>query len=224
MKLRSRTKIGQAMPSPVTRVSPIPKNATTTALTSPNPGAASFGPGTLSKFSTITVNAICPAPIYSFDGILKSFPVFDYLTKEVRCMIWRAAGDLNPRNNPIQTVPHIGPGGFQFQSKIPIPPEFFACKDYFGEVRKRYVILYNRLQANDMSLAQYIPPKLWFNPAIDRFCLVSHWTPQEFNVGIRLLFEFLQASKIAVSVDCAEKPEYNLNTWQTIFHHKNIPK
>ncbi|KAA8565395.1 hypothetical protein MFRU_071g00170 [Monilinia fructicola] len=224
MKLRSGSKIGQAKLPPITRASQIPKNSTTAAPISSTPSAESFGPGTLSKLSSNSVKVICPAPIYSFDGILESFPVFKTLPPELQTMIWKEATYINPRNVPIQIVPYAGPGEFRFQNDLPIPRAFFACKAYFTEAKKRYVILNNRFKANDMSLAQHIPPNLWFNSAIDRFCPVLHWSPQHFAVGVRLFFEVLQVSKIAVNIDCIEERDYNLNTWPTIFHQINIPR
>ncbi|KAI9644244.1 hypothetical protein NHQ30_007599 [Ciborinia camelliae] len=178
--------------------------------------------GALASLSSASSNATDQAPVYSSEGILKTFTIFKSLPRELQIMIWRRAVDSNPRNVPVEIMPHIGPGGFQFQNNIPIPECFLACKDYYEEAERRYSVLGHRLRANDMSLVQHVHPNLWLNPAIDRFCPVGHWDPQMFEVGLKLFFDVLQVSKIAVSDDTIELPTYNEYSWKTYFHKQRI--
>ncbi|KAF7873884.1 hypothetical protein EAF04_002556 [Stromatinia cepivora] len=165
-----------------------------------------------------------PARIDSLDGTCETFPHFRSLPKEVQTMIWSDAVDLNPLNVPVGIIPQIGPGGFQFYSNVPIPECFIACKAYYKEAKKRYNVLGGRLKANDMPLVQHIDPNFWFNPAIDRFCPVEHWSPQNFEVSLTLFFNVLKVSKIAISDDCTEFSTFNLNMWQTFFYKDSLEK
>lgn len=206
----------EELPRAITAISPsaIPTNATINSSSLRN----------LARVSSIPSKVSDPAPVYTPDGILKTFPFFKYLPPEIQLMVWRIAVDFNPRNVPVSIMRQIGPGGFVFQSKIPIPRCFIACKDFYNEAERRYSVIGDRLKPNDMSLVQHIHPKLWFNPKIDRFCPVGHWSPQNFEVGLQLFFNALQVSKIAISDDSMELREFNFETWQTFFHKENIGK
>ncbi|ESZ90610.1 hypothetical protein SBOR_9007 [Sclerotinia borealis F-4128] len=221
-------------PTNTTRASSSSTNTNVVSNTSPNAAPGPSGSRSVdvasphsefrARFSCIASNASLPAAIYYLDGILKSFPLFKYLAPEIQIMIWQQALDFNPRNVPVRVIRQIGPGGFKFETKIPIPGCYLACKEYYLQARQRYSVIDGCLIANDMSLVQHVDPKLWFNPAVDRFCPVGHWSSQSFEVGSKIFFDILKVSKIAVSNYCAEYLTYNLKSWSTFFHKQNIHK
>ncbi|KAJ8062689.1 hypothetical protein OCU04_009211 [Sclerotinia nivalis] len=198
-------------------------NAIMASLTSMH---ATGAPSTSTNMTSASnpLNDPNPARIDSLHGTCEEFPLFRYLPMEVQIMIWSDAVDFNPRNVPVGIMPQMGPGGFQFYSNAPIPECFVACKDYYKEAKKRYNVLDGRLEANDMLMVQHIHPNFWFNPAIDISYPVEHWSTQNFEVGLKLFFDVLKVSKIAISEDCAELPAFNLDTWYTFLHKYSLEK
>lgn len=174
------------------------------------------------QFSSIPPDDHVLAPVSSRQVVLDEFKQFRTLPREIQLMIWGKAVDANPRNVPVGIMPQLGPGGFKFRTDIPIPEGFMACKDYYEVVRKRYSLLDNRLKANDMSMVQHLSSNFWFNPAIDRFCPVQEWNTHNFEVGLKLFFQIIQVSKIAINDYSNDDAHHNGETWQKFFHEEGI--
>ncbi|KAF7947351.1 uncharacterized protein EAE97_004600 [Botrytis byssoidea] len=162
------------------------------------------------------------APVSSRRVVLDKCTSFRTLPREAQLMIWEKAVDLSPRNVPVGIMPQLGPGGFKFRTDIPIPEGFMACKDYYEAARKRYCLLDNRLKANDMFTVQHLSPNFWFDPAIDRFCPVQEWNTHNFKVGLKLFFQILQVSRIAINDYATDDAHHNGETWQKFFHKEGI--
>ncbi|KAF7916957.1 uncharacterized protein EAE98_010388 [Botrytis deweyae] len=178
----------------------------------PNATGPTFSANYMAQSSSIPPNGHVLAPVSSRKVVLDEFTVFRKVPREIQLMIWEKAVDLNPRNVPVRIMPQLGPGGFKFRTDIPIPEGFMACKDYYEAARKRYSLLDDRLKANDMSMVQHLPSNFWFNPAIDRFCPVQKWSPHNFEVGLKLFFQILQVSRIAINDYATDDARYESDT------------
>ncbi|KAF5875326.1 uncharacterized protein Bfra_003781 [Botrytis fragariae] len=174
------------------------------------------------QFSSVPPNGHALAPISSRRVVLDEITLFRTFPREIQLMIWEQAVDINPRNVPVGIMPQLGPGGFKFGTDIPIPEGFMACKDYYEAAKKRYSLLDGRLKANDMTMVQHLPSNFWFNSAIDRFCPVQEWSPHNFEIGLKLFFQILQVSKIAINDYAADDAHHNGETWQKLFHKEGI--
>ncbi|KAF7883216.1 uncharacterized protein EAF02_005136 [Botrytis sinoallii] len=179
----------------------------------PNATGPTFSANYMAQFSSIPPNDHVLAPVSSRKVVLDEFTVFRNVPREIQLMIWEKTVDVNPRNVPVGIMPQLGPG----DSK-----GFMACKDYYEAARKRYSLLDDRLKANDMSMVQHLPSNFWFNPAIDRFCPVQEWSPHNFEVGLKLFFQILQVSRIAINDYATDDARHNCETWQKFFHKEGI--
>ncbi|TGO41043.1 hypothetical protein BHYA_0027g00200 [Botrytis hyacinthi] len=172
--------------------------------------------------SLIPPNGHVLAPVSSRRVVLDEFTSFKTFPREIQLMIWDKAVDINPQNLPVGIMLQLGPGGLKFRTDIPIPEGFMACKDYYEAAKKRYSLLDGRLKANDISMVQHLSSDFWFNPAIDRFCPVQEWSPHHFEVGLKLFFQILQVSSIAINDYATNATRHNGETWQKFFHRKGI--
>ncbi|KAF7895595.1 uncharacterized protein EAF01_009557 [Botrytis porri] len=188
----------------------------------PNAAGRALGANYPVRFPSIVPNGYALAPVYLRQKFLDGFPIFKDFPREIQLMIWKQAVDVNPRNIPVGIMPQSGPGGFKFRIDIPIPEGPMACKDYYETAKKGYSLLDDRLEANDMSIVQHLPSNFWFNPAIDRFCPVQEWSPHNFEVGLKLFFQILRVSKIAIDDYVTDDAHHIGEKWQKFFHVKGI--